>query len=229
MHLNQRILIIRRTPVGEADLIITALNEGGGKISAIARQARKSQRRFSGGLEPLDTGRARLSKRSHRGRTQSISWVIEDFTSEIAWSSLRTDLSKLLYAAAFLEVADALIPEEDHYPETPLDPDRPDRDNPTNTPYNPFDLLSIGLTELHTAAEPIAYAAVMFTTLNQLLQNLGFASPSCFPKRSIRGLLSVLDQIESIAHRSLRSCKELRAELDNLVASTRSATAGPTG
>jgi DNA repair protein RecO (recombination protein O) len=48
-------LVLRRTPYGDADLIVTLFTRDLGQISALARAARKSQRRFGGNLEPLHT------------------------------------------------------------------------------------------------------------------------------------------------------------------------------
>jgi DNA repair protein RecO (recombination protein O) len=48
-------LVLRRTPYRDADLVVTLFTENLGQVSALARAARKSQRRFGGGLEPFHT------------------------------------------------------------------------------------------------------------------------------------------------------------------------------
>lgn len=53
-HHDTLALVLRRTPYGEADLVVTLFTRELGRVSALARAARKSQRRFSG-LEPLHT------------------------------------------------------------------------------------------------------------------------------------------------------------------------------
>ncbi|MBN2195813.1 MAG: DNA repair protein RecO [Polyangiaceae bacterium] len=63
MEHDTRALLLRRVPVGESDLVVTLLTEDLGRVSALARSARKSQRRFGGVLEPLHTLRARLEER----------------------------------------------------------------------------------------------------------------------------------------------------------------------
>lgn len=55
-------LVLRRTPYGEADLIVSLLSEKLGQVSALARAARKSQRRFGGSLEPFHTLEAELEE-----------------------------------------------------------------------------------------------------------------------------------------------------------------------
>jgi DNA repair protein RecO (recombination protein O) len=55
-------LVLRRTPYRDADLVVTLFTEALGQVSALARAARKSQRRFGGGLEPFHTLDAELDE-----------------------------------------------------------------------------------------------------------------------------------------------------------------------
>jgi DNA repair protein RecO (recombination protein O) len=59
-------LLLRRVAVGESDLIVSLFTDAAGRISALARGARRSQRRFAGALEPFHTLRARLEEREGR-------------------------------------------------------------------------------------------------------------------------------------------------------------------
>ena len=52
-ELDDHALVLRRVPYGEADLIVDLLLARSGRQSVFARSARKSTRRFAGGLEPL--------------------------------------------------------------------------------------------------------------------------------------------------------------------------------
>jgi DNA repair protein RecO (recombination protein O) len=56
-------LLLRRVEYGESDLVLTLLTEKLGKVSALARGARKSSRRFSGALEPMHTLGVELDER----------------------------------------------------------------------------------------------------------------------------------------------------------------------
>lgn len=56
-------LLLRRVEYGEADLVVTLLTEKLGKVSALARGARKSNKRFSGSLEPMHTLTVELDER----------------------------------------------------------------------------------------------------------------------------------------------------------------------
>lgn len=62
-ELEVRALLLSRTDYGEADLVLHLFTDTLGKISALARGARKSQRRFGGALEPLHTLELRLIER----------------------------------------------------------------------------------------------------------------------------------------------------------------------
>lgn len=56
-------LVLKRVEYGEADLVLTLFTERFGRISALARAARKSTRRFGGALEPMHTLEIALEER----------------------------------------------------------------------------------------------------------------------------------------------------------------------
>jgi DNA repair protein RecO (recombination protein O) len=56
-------LLLRRVEYGEADLVLTLLTQKLGKVSALARGARKSNKRFGGVLEPMHTLAVELDER----------------------------------------------------------------------------------------------------------------------------------------------------------------------
>lgn len=59
-------LVLRRVEFGESDLVLTLFTEALGRVSALARGARKSQRRYGGALEPFFTLSVRLEERAGR-------------------------------------------------------------------------------------------------------------------------------------------------------------------
>jgi DNA repair protein RecO (recombination protein O) len=59
-----RAILLRAVATGEADRVVTLLGRPTGRVSAIARGARKSTRRFGGGLGLAATGEATLRDRS---------------------------------------------------------------------------------------------------------------------------------------------------------------------
>ncbi|EYF02372.1 DNA repair protein RecO [Chondromyces apiculatus] len=62
-RLRTSALLLRRVPVGEADLIATFFTEERGLLAAVARGARRSTKRF-GGLEPMHLLRLELDERA---------------------------------------------------------------------------------------------------------------------------------------------------------------------
>jgi DNA repair protein RecO (recombination protein O) len=90
-------LVLRRTPYRDADLVVTLFTEGLGQVTALARSARKSQRRFGGSLEPFHTLRAELTETAGAELVTLASAQIE-----IARTSLYTHLDGMEAAGKFL-------------------------------------------------------------------------------------------------------------------------------
>ncbi|MBK7586709.1 MAG: DNA repair protein RecO [Myxococcales bacterium] len=61
---DTRAWLLRRVEYGESDLVLTLFTETLGRVSALARGAKKSQRRFGSALEPMHTLRVRLDERA---------------------------------------------------------------------------------------------------------------------------------------------------------------------
>src|SRR3990167_8824394 len=56
-------LLLRKRPYGDADYVITLFTKEFGKISAFAKNAKSSRKRFGGRLEPFVHFRARFRER----------------------------------------------------------------------------------------------------------------------------------------------------------------------
>lgn len=93
-----RALALRKTKLGESDLIITMLAEDGCQIRAVAKGARKTTSRFGARLEPFSVTDVMLA----HGRTLEIVTEAESVTSHEA---LRSDFDAVRAAAV---VADFL-------------------------------------------------------------------------------------------------------------------------
>jgi DNA repair protein RecO (recombination protein O) len=57
-------LLLRRVEYGESDLVVTLLTDSIGRVSALARGARKSVKRFGGVIEPMHTLRVSYDDRA---------------------------------------------------------------------------------------------------------------------------------------------------------------------
>ncbi|MEY4514332.1 MAG: hypothetical protein RLZZ450_6454 [Pseudomonadota bacterium] len=103
-------LLLRATDYRDADRIVTLFTRGSGKLSAIARGARGSKRRFAGALEPYAVIRVELDER--RGELMTLKRA--EMTR--AFPNLLTQLERMDVAAAALalvrEAHAPLVPDE---------------------------------------------------------------------------------------------------------------------
>ncbi len=103
-------VVLSTRPLGEADLLVALLTPGLGKVRAAARNARRSRRRFAGGLPGGSIGEATL------GRGRGGLWRLEGFRLLRDPSVLGRDLTRLGYAAYLCEITDAMLPEPEPDP-----------------------------------------------------------------------------------------------------------------
>lgn len=101
-------IVLRTRPVGEADLIVSFLTERDGKIDGAAKSARKSRRRFGGGLEPLARGRAIWTESEGRDLVR-----LESFEVSVSFARRQSDLTWFYLFAYLSEVADTFARERE--------------------------------------------------------------------------------------------------------------------
>ena len=97
---------MRSVDHGESNRILTLFTLEKGKLSGMARAARKSRRRFGGTLEPF----ALIEISIKRGNTNL--YHIEKATLVDAYLNLATDLGKINAAAFILEIVREVTPEQ---------------------------------------------------------------------------------------------------------------------
>jgi len=100
-------VVLRTTPLRESDLLVVLLTEHHGRITAVARGGRKSQRRFAGALQLLVLGRYQLG-RPPRGDL----WNLESADIVREWNALASDVVAVAHASYIAELAGALMPTE---------------------------------------------------------------------------------------------------------------------
>ena len=96
-------VVLRTVPYGESDLVVHLLVRARGRISAFARGAKKSARRFGGTLEPFSVVEVVLSE----GRSADLFSLHEASLLE-GHAGLRDDLSRLAHAGYASELAHEL-------------------------------------------------------------------------------------------------------------------------
>lgn len=98
-----RFVVLRTTAVRESDLVVTLLSADRGRIEAIARGARKSHRRFPGGLPVGARGEAEM--RSGRGNLANLERF--EFTHDN--SAIGKDIKRFGYVSYLCEITDQLV------------------------------------------------------------------------------------------------------------------------
>lgn len=105
-------VVLRTTPVGESDLVVQLFTRDHGRVSAIARGARRSRRRFGGGLEPLVLLSIELGRRK-RGADL---WGLDAVEPREDHRGLAADPIGLGHASYGLELIRELAPPESPEP-----------------------------------------------------------------------------------------------------------------
>ncbi|MDA8100840.1 MAG: DNA repair protein RecO [Nitrospiraceae bacterium] len=105
-------VIIGSTNLGEADKIVTFFSLNRGKLRGVAKNARKSFRRFGAGLEPFTHCRLNLYEREHQEllRVEQSEIVTQLF-------SIACDLERMATGSAILELVREISPEGEGHPE----------------------------------------------------------------------------------------------------------------
>lgn len=99
-----RALVLRKTKLGETDLILTLLSEDGRQVRAVAKGVRKPGSRFGGRLEPYSVVDLLL----HTGRSLE---VVTEARTVNAHGTLREDLDLSAAAAVVVDLLDKIAVE----------------------------------------------------------------------------------------------------------------------
>ena len=99
-------ILLRRSSYGDYDLIITLLSLAKGKITVIAKNAKKSRKRFAGLLELFSL--LHMECRRPRGRGMV---VLQDAALENPFSNIRGNIMKTAYASYWAELVNLWIEE----------------------------------------------------------------------------------------------------------------------
>jgi len=104
-------VVLRTTPLRESDLLVVLYTDTHGRISAVARGARRSQRRFAGALSLLVLSKLQLGRRP-RGDL----WSLEGAEIVREWNQLSGDVVAVAHASYVAELVGALVPPEQPEP-----------------------------------------------------------------------------------------------------------------
>jgi len=101
-------VVLRSRPYGESDKIVCFLTEKYGKITGIAKGAKRSRKRFANSLEPFSVVNLRFQDRSQG----SLVFILSADLS-VAFKRLCASLEKIAIACYLVEIIDGLLGERD--------------------------------------------------------------------------------------------------------------------
>jgi DNA repair protein RecO (recombination protein O) len=104
-------VVLKTTPLRESDLLVVLYTATHGRVAAVARGARRSQRRFAGALQLLVLGRYEL--RRSRGEL----WSLESADVEREWTAIASDVFAVAHASYIAELIAGIMPAESPEPE----------------------------------------------------------------------------------------------------------------
>jgi len=104
-------VVLKTTPLRESDLLVVLYTATHGRVAAVARGARRSQRRFAGALQLLVLGR--YDVRRSRGEL----WSLEAADVEREWTAIASDVFAVAHASYIAELVAGILPAESPEPE----------------------------------------------------------------------------------------------------------------
>lgn len=149
-------ILLRSVDYGESDRVVTLFGRTTGSVGAIARGARKSQKRFAGGLGLCSVGDVELRE---RGSSELL--TLERFDLKASYPSLSTDVERMGHAAYAAELVSKLCaprqPEPRVYDFLLAFLERLEAEGPSETRLRVFEL---GLLDLLGFAPALGACAV---------------------------------------------------------------------
>jgi len=204
-------ITIHTQPYGEADLILRILTSECGKVTALARSARKSKKRFPGSFDLFDSGyfelrtstRASLSP-GHRSDGSQRMQTVESFSRTHSFRRLREDLNLMILASFLCECFDLVVQEHSEDGGSEL-----------------YEVLHLALSSLSEAVDLKESLRIVHITVSSLLSQSGFMDATGSPAPSANGLRLLVSQIEDLKERPLHTKEPLLEVLDQLRESQR--------
>lgn len=189
---NAQAIVVRAYHSGEADTILRLITPEYGKISAIAKYAKKSRKRYGTSFDVLDCGVFEL--REGRSALSSVTGYVEN----LSFRNIRNDLSKLCAAATLCEVCDHLLPEHS---------------GPEELSYK---VITETLAAIDSNVMPKEILKSLFNGLYSLLVISGFIDQRSEILPSAKNLLALLHKTEEITTRELNTKTEICRLIKNL-------------
>jgi DNA repair protein RecO (recombination protein O) len=101
-------VVLRTWPFGESDKIVSFLTESHGKLTGIAKGAKRSRKRFVNSLEPFSLVNLCFQDRAH----SNLAFIVASDLS-LGFKHLSTSLEKISCASYLVEITEGLIGERE--------------------------------------------------------------------------------------------------------------------
>ena len=174
-------IVIRVFESGDSDLVLHIITPDIGKISAIAKSAKKQKKNFGARYDVFDQGIFELTDPDHGLAT------IRSFSSKGALLSLRSDLDKLSLASVIAEGVDMLLKEGPEY----------------NAAV--FESIELGLRALDEEKALNDLLKSTFYALSYILNAVGISQTLQDEKPSPRKLMELIARIENFSERRMKT------------------------
>ena len=108
VHCVTPAIVLRSRPFGESDKIVSFLTRDHGKVTGIAKGAKRSRKRFVNALEPFCLVNLHFQERPHSSLTfiHACDWIL-------VFKDLTMNLEKIAYASYLVEITDELTRERE--------------------------------------------------------------------------------------------------------------------
>lgn len=180
-ELRTSAIVLKVHPFKESDLITHLLTPDLGRISAIARHARGSKKRFPASIDLFDRGTATIS------REKNGSLGLKNFTPVHSLTKVRTDLDKLSLVSLILEAFEFVVIEGDSSGAQEL-----------------FELLDLSLNAVDEADSVNTSLRATCIAISKLVSVAGiYDGEQIAPSRNV--LYAMLRAIEEFTGRKLKS------------------------
>jgi DNA repair protein RecO (recombination protein O) len=104
-------IVLRSWPFGESDKIVCFLTENHGKVTGIAKGAKRSRRRFVNSLEPFSSVTLRFQDRPH----SNLAFIVAADLAR-SFKQLTASLEKIAFASYMVEITGGLTGEREENP-----------------------------------------------------------------------------------------------------------------
>lgn len=181
-------IVLRLVPYGDTDLILSVLCPGQGKRSFLARQARKSQKKFGSAFDLFDCGKFEI------GKGKGPLPVMRSYIPVRSHRKLRENLDKLTIASLLTECFDVMLPDGAE----------------TDDEY--YSLLEAALLDINNATEARDVLRFGCAALVKLIEIAGYLDAEKEVKLSPGTFRRAIEAIEEITDHALQS-KNMAFEL----------------